>query len=162
MKLKLGSRAGSKTATRRPRKSVSTKSPKVTLTQTALKAFLKKHHVHPHMIKHMHASGWFSSLVSAVKKVAPLIIKHAPQIIKTGMSAYNGYKENGIKGAISSGIDSFEGGRKRKTKRKMTMTKGRKANNARLKTRGMLISKYMKKHGVLLGEASSAVSKGRK
>ena len=151
MKLKLSKKAGSKKH--------SHKGPSHgKLSKTLLKQFFAKSGVHPQIIKHLHASGWFDSIISGIKKIAPQIIKHAPQIIKSGTAAYKGYKENGLKGAVTGAIGSLGGEGKKKSKRMMTMTPARKAHISKMKVRGKLISEYMKKHGVSLGQASKAVS----
>lgn len=159
---KVHSRSRSKSHSRRSSRTQSKSHSKKylgNLSSVALEKVFLGHGVHPHLVEHLRASGWFSSLVSGIKKIAPTIIKHAPQIIKTATSAYKGYKENGLQGALSEGIGSLGGeGRPRKIRRKMTMTPARKQHLSKMKKRGQLISKYMKEHGVSLGEASKAVS----
>ncbi|MDR3666730.1 MAG: hypothetical protein P4L35_07805 [Ignavibacteriaceae bacterium] len=150
MKLKLSKKAGSKKH--------SHKGPyHGKLSKTLLKQFFVKSGVHPKIIKHLHASGWFDSILKGIKIIAPQIIKHAPQIIKTATTAYDGYKQNGLQGAVTGAIGSLGGGKKT-TKRVMSMSPARKAHIAKMKQRGALISAYMKKHGCKLGEASKAIS----
>lgn len=158
MKLKLSKKANSKKHSKASKKVSHKGKPYGKLSKTLLKKFFMTSGVHPHIISHLHASGWFDSIIKGIKAIAPQVIKHAPQIIKTATSAYDGYKNNGLQGAVTGAIGSLGGSGKKKSKRTMTMSPARKAHLSKMKERGKLISAYMKTHGVKLGVASKAIS----
>ena len=63
------------------------------LTQTHIKNLLLSHGVHPHIVKQLHAAGFFSSLISGLKKAASYVFKNKDSIINTAKKAYSVGKE---------------------------------------------------------------------
>lgn len=131
------------------------------LKKSDFEALMIEKMVHPHIIHHLKASGFFDNLLEGLKTVGTHVIKNLPHIIKTGKQIYDGYKESGVKGAISKGFQTLTGGkRKRKTGTKKTTSRKKTVHAKKMKTRGLKIAKIMKEHKVSLGEASHMLSSG--
>jgi len=63
------------------------------LTQAHVKRLFLEHGVHPHVIKKLHAAGFFSNLISGLKKAASYVFKNKDSIIGTAKKAYGVAKE---------------------------------------------------------------------
>lgn len=110
---------------------------------------MKSMDVHPSVLRHMRASGWFSDAFDKVKSGIETAVKVIKPLAPYAAKAYSGYKKDGVKGAVSSVI----GGKKPRIK-------STKAENvARMKVRGKMIAELMKEKQIPLGEASKIVAK---
>lgn len=144
------------------------------LTKLKLLGNVNKHMkasgVHPSVMKHLRASGFFDNLwgniKKAVEKVAPLV--------KTGIKAYQGYKKDGKVGALKAVLGE---GRKRKkskkhsnkaSKRVAFQLGGKKVSKKKagkrslppaLKEWNKKVSEYQKKHKCSRKEAMIACKK---
>jgi hypothetical protein len=127
-------------------------------------------------IKMIHGAGFFDFIRKVGKKAIDFYGKHKDtihkvgrQVIKHAPKAIEGYKKNGLRGAVEGTVESVmndgyegdqeeheDGGRRRRIKRhskKHSKKHGGSKKYSR-KTRGSLIAKIMREKHCTLGEAS--------
>lgn len=116
------------------------------LTKAKLQKDLTEHFkaqgVHPKLLTHLRASGFFSDVWSGIKKGVSVIAKPA-------LGALTGYVTGGPAGALSGALGALGSGKPRGRSTKMTQ-------------RGQMISKLMKSNHMTLGQASAYLKQAGK
>ena len=131
---------------------VSLRNPKLegSLTKTKLQKHLTDHMkangMHPKVLRHLRASGFFSDLWSGIKSGVSTVVNTVKPLVKPALGAIAGYQKGGVPAALLGALGSG--------KPKAKATKSKSAHLAKMKTRGKLISKLMKERGISLPEAS--------
>jgi hypothetical protein len=129
-----------------------------TLTKAKLTKHLTDHlkasGVHPHVLKHLRASGFFGDLWSGIKSGFSNVVNFVKPLVKPAMNAIAGFQKGGPAGALMGAI----GGAKPKKSKKPRSEK-QLAHIEKMKKRGMQIKKLMKAQNMTLAQASKALKK---